>query len=382
MTKESTAATSRTRAHRYAGLAGAALLATVSVAACGTDDNGGAELDAGGGPAGTIAGERCATGTLNASGSTAQANAIARWTKAYQQACPGARINYGGGGSGQGVTQFIQGSTDFAGSDSALTPAEHRRADDRCGTGEAVDLPMVVGPIGVVYNLPGVDDLKLAPKTIAGIFAGTITKWNDPRIAGQNRGARLPDAGIQTVHRADASGTSDNFTHFLRSTAPAVWKWPHDKQWRAPGGTGAKGSDGVAAQIKQQRYSIGYDEFSYVRSGDLQSARVRNGSGAYVQLTADSASAGVASARVVGEGEDLSLAIDYKPDNADAYPIVLTTYEIVCTEGLPAAETRLVRSFLSYAASDRAQSALTELGYAPLPAKIRHQVRSVLRDLR
>ncbi|HEY3686421.1 MAG TPA: phosphate ABC transporter substrate-binding protein PstS [Streptosporangiaceae bacterium] len=361
---------------RYAGIAGVVVAGALALTACGTDNNTSPGTSK---AAGNI--KDCGKGTLNASGSTAQGNAMDTWRKAYQEACSGANLNYNGNGSGAGVQQFIAGSTAFAGSDSALKPEEHPKADQRCKTGSAVDLPMVVGPIAVVYNLKGVDNLQLSPKTIAGIFAGKIKTWNDPAIKKDNPSAKLPSTAISTVHRADESGTSDNFTKFMQATAPKVWTYAPGKKWVAPGGQGAKGSDGVAAAVKQGNGSIAYDEYSYAMNGKLQTAKVANGSGKFVELSPDSASKGVEAAKVVGKGKDLSLAIDYNTKEAGAYPIVLTTYEITCLKGLPADQLKLVKSFLTYTASDAGQSGLTQLGYAPLPKSIQTKVQDVVKGL-
>lgn len=361
---------------RYAGIAGVVVAGALALTACGTDNNSTPGTSK---AAGNI--KDCGTGTLNASGSTAQANAMDTWRKAYQQACSGANLNYNGNGSGAGVQQFTAGSTAFAGSDSALKPDEKPKADQRCKTGEAVDLPMVVGPIAVVYNLKGVDGLQLSPTTIAGIFAGKIKKWNDPAIKKDNPSAKLPSTAISTVHRADESGTSDNFTKFLQATAPKVWTYEPGKKWVAPGGQGAKGSDGVAAAVKQSAGTIAYDEYSYAMNGKLQTAKVANGSGKFVELSTDSASKGVEAAKVVGKGQDLSLSIDYNTKEEGAYPIVLTTYEITCTKGLPANQLKLVKSFLTYTASDNGQQGLSRLGYAPLPKSIQTKVQDVVKGL-
>src|SRR5262249_49365055 len=147
------------------------------------------------------------------------------WVKAYQQACKGTTINYQSVGSSTGRQQFIDKQTSFAGSDSALKDDQKAKADARCTGGAAVDLPMAVGPIAIIYNLKGVDSLQLSASTLAKIFSGTITKWNDPAIAAENSGASLPGSAIATVHRSDGSGTTDNFTKFLKGAGGADWKF-------------------------------------------------------------------------------------------------------------------------------------------------------------
>ncbi len=239
---------------RSVRLGGVALAGALALAACGSDNNSSSSSTgaAGGSSSSSSGSVQCADGTINASGSTAQANAMTQWIKDFQTACSGANINYNAVGSGQGITDFVNGQTAFAGSDSALNPdkGEPDKANARCKTGSAVNLPMVPGPIAVVYNVQGVDSLTLTPSVIAQIFSGKITKWNDPAIAKLNPGAKLPSAAITTVHRSDSSGTTDNFTKYLTAAGASDWTYDHDKQWKAPGGQGAKGSDGVSAVVK------------------------------------------------------------------------------------------------------------------------------------
>jgi phosphate transport system substrate-binding protein len=358
---------------RLAALGGVALAGALSLTACGTDDNGG-----GGG--GTSASGDCVKSTVNAAGSTAQANAMSEWIKGYQQSCAGANVNYNASGSGAGVQAFTGGQVAFAGSDSALKPEEHGPADARCKAGKALDLPMVGGPIAIIYNLKGVDGLQLSPKTIAGIFAGKIKTWNDPAIAKDNSGTKLPSTAIKPLHRSDDSGTTDNLTKYLLATAPDVWKFPGGKTWpAAAGGQGLKGSDGVSTGIKQGDGSIGYAELSYATNGKLQTAKVQNGGGQYTDVTSDTASKAIAGAQVSGQGNDLALTLDYKAK--DGYPVVLVTYEIVCEKGLPSEQAKFVKSFLTYTSGQQGQSILSGLGYAPLPDSILTKVQAAVKGL-
>jgi phosphate transport system substrate-binding protein len=362
---------------KYAGrLAAAAIIGALSLAACGTDNNSAGGTTTSAAPS---AGGSSLAGTINAAGSSAQANAISEWTKQFQTANPGVSINYNPSGSGAGVQSFIQGTVPLAGSDSALddSKGEPAQADARCKTGKAIDLPMVTGPVAVVYNLPGVDGLQLSPKTIGGIFNSKITKWDDPAIKADNPNATLPSTAIQAFHRSDESGTSANFTNFLKATAD----WPYEpaKAWPAEAkGQGAKGSDQVAASVKSTAGSIGYVELSFAENSSLQKAKVANGSGEFVELTPESAAKTVEAAQVVGTGNDLKLKIDYATSAAGAYPIVLVTYEITCEKGLSATDLPVVKSFLTYTASDAGQQALTGLGYAPLPASLVAKVRTAI----
>jgi phosphate transport system substrate-binding protein len=357
---------------RHGSLACLALAATLALSACGSDNTD--EPSGGGASTGAGSSIDCGSGTLNAQGSSAQKNAMDEWIKNYQEKCSGVTINYEASGSGAGVTAFTSGTADFAGSDSALKDTEKPNADKRCTGGQAVDLPMVIGPIAVVFNVSGVDSLQLKPATIAQIFAGKIKKWDDAAIKADNPGASLPGTAIQTVHRSDSSGTTDNFTKFLSKTASSDWTFSNDKTWKAPGGTGAKGSDGVANAVKQADGSIAYVEWSFAENSALKMAKIGNGAGEYAELTGEAAGKTIAGAQVTGTAPDLTMSIDYATKEAGAYPIVLVTYEIACTKGLSADKAKLVKSFLSYAASTEGQSALSELGYAPLPDSVRTKV--------
>jgi len=185
------------------------------------------------------------------------------------------------------------------------------------------------------------------------------------------------------VHRSDESGTTDNFTKFLKANDPADWSAEPAKAWPAAikGGQGAPKSQGVATAIKGGDGTIGYIEMSYAQNQSLSTAKVANGSGEYVALSADAASKGVEAATIKGTGNDLALKIDYATKAAGAYPIVLVTYEITCEKGLPADQVKLVKSFLSYTSSPEAQTKLTELGYAPLPTSLLTKVQSSIKAL-
>ncbi|WP_424536115.1 phosphate ABC transporter substrate-binding protein PstS [Sphaerisporangium viridialbum] len=365
---------------KYAGrLAAAAIAGVLSLAACGTDDNNGGTDTASAPASAGSAGSDGLSGTINAAGSSAQANAIAEWKKSFQGANPGVSINYQPSGSGAGVQSFIQGTIAFAGSDSALKEdkGEPAQADARCKTGKAINLPMVIGPVAVVYNLPGVDSLQLSPQTIGDIFNSKITKWDDAAIKKDNPDAKLPSTPIQAFHRSDESGTSDNFTKFLKTTAG----WPYEPAKAFPAeakGQGAKGSDGIAQAVKGAEGAISYVELSFAENSGLTKAKVANGSGEFVELTPESAAKTVEAAEVQGTGNDLKLSIDYATKAAGAYPIVLVTYEITCEKGLSAEDSKLVKSFLTYTASDEGQTALTGLGYAPLPATLVAKVRTAV----
>jgi phosphate transport system substrate-binding protein len=361
---------------RLAALGGVVVAGALALTACGSDDNSGS--GASNAPTGNI---DCAKSTVNADGSSAQKNAVQEWVKQYSSKCPGANLNYPGNGSGAGIKSFTSGQVAFAGSDSALKPEEVAAAKTRCKGANAVNLPMVVGPIAVVYNVKGLDGLKLSPETIASIFAGKIKTWNDPAIAKENSGAKLPTSKINTVYRGDESGTTENFTNYLHTTAPSVWTWEKAKKWPNPVGQGVQKSDGIVNQVKSTEGSISYVEMSYATSNNLQTADVKNGAGEYTKLSADSASKAVAGAKVVGTGNDVALKIDYATKEAGAYPIVLVTYEIACEKGLPSEQSKFVKSFLTYTSSADGQKVLTDLGYAPVPDSVLTKVQASVKAL-
>jgi phosphate transport system substrate-binding protein len=366
---------------RHAIMAGLALTATLALAACGSDNNSTPTTSGSGGSSGGAGSIDCASGTLTAQGSTAQANAMAQWVKAYQSACSGATINYQGTGSGAGQSAFIAGTADFAGSDSPFPDADQPKADARCKSGPAIHLPMVVGPIAVAYNLSGVTDLQLKPATLAKIFANKITKWSDQAIKADNPGATLPDTAILAVHRSDSSGTTDNFTKYLAAAAKADWTYDHDKVWKAPAGVAQKGNDGVGGAITKTAGAIGYVEWSFAQVNNLSMAKIYNGAGEYTTLTGEAAGKTVAGAQPAGTGDDMKLTIDYNTTTAGAYPIILVTYEIVCDKGNSADKLPLLKSFLSYTAGADAQNSVTSIGYAPLPDSVRTKVSSIIGNL-
>jgi len=355
--------------------AAAATSAAGSAASSAKSGASSAASSAAGGAAATFEGSgfTCATGSLRSSGSTAQGKVMEQWISDFNSKCDANLNAYGGGGSGKGIADFIANQVDFAGSDSALNADQASQAQStRCANNPAVNLPMVTGPIALAYNLSGVDKLILTPAVLAGIFDGTIANWNDPAIAAINPGVTLPSLAIQSVHRAEDSGTTDNFTKYLTAASGGKWTAAPGKSWTAPGGVAAQGSDGVSKQIKSTEGSIGYVEWGFAQDDGLSVAQIDNGGGA-VELTSESAGKAVAAATVTGTGKDLSLKLDYATKTPGAYPVILVTYEIVCSAGNAADVGPLLKSFLGYTSTD-GQATLDTLGAAPLPAEIQTKV--------
>ncbi|MGL4172934.1 MAG: phosphate ABC transporter substrate-binding protein PstS [Actinomycetota bacterium] len=361
------------------GRAAAVTLAGVlALTACGSDDNTGGTSTG----SGNTTNADCPSGTLNAEGSSAQKNAIEDAIASYQEKCSGATVNYNPTGSGAGVKQFLAGQVDFAGSDSALKEdeGEVEAAAERCEGNPAWDLPMVAGPIAVSYNLDGVTGVVLTPALIADIFLGKITTWNDPAIAAANSGVTLPSTKITVFFRSDESGTTENFAKYLAAAAPEKWTAEPSKKWAGTVGEGKEKSAGVADSVKGTAGGITYVEWSYARDNQLGIAKVDNGGGA-IELTGATAGKALAVAEATGEGNDLRLKLDYTTKDPDTYPIVLVTYEIVCSKGLPADKTALVKSFLTHFVDTETQSSLEEIGYAPLPEEIRAKVATAVQAI-
>ena len=359
------------------GLVGGTVLL---ISACGSDTGGRPGVSPN---ASRVAAISCSSGSLAAAGSTAQQNAIAQWVKDYLNECPSANINYSGGGSGQGVQQFIDGKIDFAGSDFPLAEGkEQQDANARCKSEPAINIPMVGGPIAVGYNVPGVvKSLNLSAGNLAKIFSGKITKWSDPAIAQDNPGTQLPSLGIQNFHRSDGSGTTYNFTNYLTNDARADWTFGADKNWRAQGGQGAKGSQGVAQGVKSTPGGIGYFELSFATQSQLPYATIGNATGTFIVLNPDNAVNFLSKAKVVGAGGDLKLQFGYATTDATAYPNLLVTYEIVCARGNASDKLPLLKNFLGYAASPTGQQGLPGQGYIPLPDNLQQQVRRTIGSL-
>jgi phosphate transport system substrate-binding protein len=358
------------------------LVASVALAACSSSGSkaastSGAATSGGDSSSAATSSASCSSGTLNAAGSTAQTNAMTGWVNGYAKKCTGAKINYNPTGSGAGITSFTAKQVDFAGSDSPLDPKQGQpaAAAKACGSA-ALDLPMVVGPIAVAYNLNGVQNLTLTPQLLAKIFTGKITTWNDPAIKAKNSSVKLPSSKISVIYRSDASGTTQNFETYLAATDPTDFTTAPAKDNAAQvfKGQGEAKSQGVSAAIKSTQGSIGYDELSFAVGSSLSTAAIDSGAGA-VQVSKTTASAAAGQAQVVGTGDDLSLKLDYKPTAKGAYPLILVTYEIACTKYADAAKGTFVKNFLDYTVGD-GQAGLAQEGYAPLPSALQAKVKA------
>lgn len=355
---------------RSTALVGLVALGSLSLTACGSDNNS---------SNGSTAKIDCATGDLKGAGSTFQKNIVAEWIKSYTGACKDATLDYQGIGSGAGIKQFTASTVDFAGSDSTMKDDEQADADKRCAS-PALHLPISAGGIAIAYKLAGITSLQLSPPTLAGIFQGTVKTWDDAAVKHDNPGVQLPKVAVTAVHREDSSGTTSEFSKFLSKTAGGTWRLGEGKELSWPAAVqGAKGSDGVTQAVTAVDGGITYTEVSYAENAGLSSAKVKNGAGEYAALTGETVSKALGGAELPATGNDLKVSYDYANTTPGAYPITAVTYEIVCTKG-DAAKQALLKSFLTYAVSDGQDSAEAN-GYAPLPATVVDRVKTAVATL-
>ena len=290
----------------------ATAIAALTLSACGSDNNAGTTESTGGSGTAAASAECGGKASLTAEGSTAQQNAIAEFNKVWGQTCSGKNLSYNPTGSGAGREQFIAKQVDFAGSDSALKDDQIKAAADRCGGNPAWNLPLVFGPIAMAYNIEGVDKLVLNGETLAKIFQGQITKWNDPAIAALNGGATLPDTAITPIFRSDSSGTTDNFQKYLKASAPQAWTKDAGSEFQGGAGEGAQKSAGVVQAVQATPGSIGYVEKGFAEQAGVPFAQIDSGAGA-VELTDETAGAAINAAKFAarrqrpGAGSELDL---------------------------------------------------------------------------
>ena len=340
--------------------AGVALAAVAVLAAC--SSSGGSSTASSGSSSSPSASSAKLSGTLNGSGSTFQTTFQQAAIQAFKAEQSGLTVNYGGGGSGKGRTDLASGVVNYAGSDSPIPSKEASNF-----TGKTIlYFPVVIGPIALSYNLSGVTGLKLDGPTIAKIFQGQIKTWNDPAITALNPSAKLPSTAITIARRSDSSGTTQNFSQFLVSSAPGVWKlgtsstisWPSNSR----GGTGNGGVDSI---VKSTPGAIGYVDYADAKASSLSMASVKNSAGDYVAPSAASASAAASQATVK---PDLTFSAIWAP-GATSYPVTYQSWDLVNAAQSSSTTTANLKGYLGYLLG-AGQKLLPELNYAPLPASI------------
>lgn len=311
-------------------------------------------------------------GTISATGASSQANAQEAWQAGFQTANPGVTVNYEPTGSGTGRTNFQTGASEFIGSDRAFKVDEIAGGFEMCATPEIVEVPLYISPVAVAFNLDGIETLNLDSETIAKIFAGQITNWNDPAIAAHNDGVSLPDQAISPVHRSDKSGTQGTFTAYLVSAAPEVWTWEDADEWPTDlAGEGAQGTSGVKAAISGGAGTIGFLDAS--QADGLGQVHIEV-AGGYVAYSAEAASALVENSpledgRTAG---DLVFDVDPASAPAGAYPIALVSYLVACEQYEDENIGNLVREYFLHMASEEGQAAAAaNAGNAPISAGLR-----------
>jgi len=365
----------RLKFKRFGAVLSILAVGALILSACGSK-NGGTGGSAGKGPVKVACGGKPA---LKASGSTAQENAMTRFVKAFEQACPGQSVSYTANGSGAGIGEFIGNQTDFAGSDSPLNRGESAKAEQRCGA-PAWNLPMVFGPIAVAYNVNGLTSLNLNGPVTAQIFNGQITMWNDAAIGLLNLGVKLPAEPIRVVFRSDDSGTTDNFQKYLDTASAGTWGFAAGKKFNGGVGEGVRGNDGAAAAVKSTEGSITYIEWSFAQAQHLDMAKVITTAGPEpVAISPESVGKTISSAWFLGKGNDLALDTIsfYRPNQPGSYPIVLATYEIVCSKYQDSQVGAAVKAFLQSALGS-GQNDLKDHGYIPVPDAFKSRLSTAI----
>jgi phosphate transport system substrate-binding protein len=343
---------------------------TFSLNACGGTSTVPSAPSAPGAPAAPAAGSGAA---LKGAGASAPAPLYQKWFAEYA-AKTGTKIGYESVGSGAGVKQYLAETVDFGATDAALKDDE--RAGFPAKRGKVIQVPTTGLFVVFAHNLDGVDNLKLSREAYCGIVGGTITKWNDPKIAADNAGAKLPDAVVNFVHRSDGSGTTSIFTKHLEKACPD-WKAGSGKSVEWPTGSGAKGNEGVTAQIQQTPGSIGYVEYSYASENGLKMAALKNKAGEFIPPTPAAAGKALVGASVP---EDFALSVP-DPEATDAYPIVSLTWILLYEKYDDPAKAAAVKQFMAWALKD-GKAATEKLGYIPLPDDLATKVLTTVETVK
>ena len=309
---------------------------------------------------------------LSGAGASFPAPLYQRWAVDYNKIHPDVQVNYQSVGSGAGVKQFNQGTVDFAASDAAMSDEEIEKVKQG-----VVMIPATAGSIVIAYNLPEVKDLKLSRDAYAGIFLGKITKWNDPAIAKDNSGEKLPDLPINVAFRSDGSGTTFVFTkHLAAISQDFADEVGTDKSVTWPVGAGGKGNEGVTALVKQTPGTIGYVEYGYAVHNGLSVASLQNKAGKFVKPTDESGAATLAS---VTFPENLRVWPE-DPTGDDDYPIATFTWLLLYKKYSDPAKMKALQGFVTYGLTD-GQKFASELGYIPLPAAVVEKSKAALASI-
>lgn len=317
---------------------------------------------------------------LQGAGATFPNPLYQKWVTEYQKQHPEIAIDYQSIGSGGGIKAITEKTVDFAGSDAPLSKKEQAAMGDK-----ALHIPTTAGAVVLAYNLDGISELKLSGAVVADIFAGNITKWNDPKIASLNEGVSLPDSVITPCYRTDGSGTTYVFTNYLITQSEAFKeKVGAGKQVQFPTGQGGKGNEGVTAAIKGTPGAVGYIELNYATVNKIPFALMQNKNGKFVKASLESVSAAGAGAAGEMSPEKLAVNIWNQPGD-EAYPIAAFTYIVVYTDLSNIQDTskkKALVDFLNWAVSDEGgQKFSSELDYAPLADAVQQKAKAAIGTL-
>jgi phosphate transport system substrate-binding protein len=302
---------------------------------------------------------------INGAGATFPYPIYSKWFDEYAKVDPSVRFNYQSIGSGGGQKQILAQTVDFGASDGPMSDDNLSKAP-----GKILHLPTVAGAVVLTYNLPGNPALKLDGDTIADIFLGKIKKWNDPKIAASNAGAKLPDNEIVVVHRSDGSGTTFIFTDYLSKVSPE-WKQKagNNTSVNWPAGIGGKGNEGVSGQVKQTPGAIGYVELIYAIQNKMPYADIKNAAGQFVKASIESVTAALGTANIP---DDFRFSMTNAPGES-AYPIAGATWLLVYEQQKDPAKGKKLIEFLKWAVT-KGEGMAKDLNYAPLPDEVQQRV--------
>jgi phosphate transport system substrate-binding protein len=317
---------------------------------------------------------------INGAGATFPYPIYSKWFDVYHTKNPNLQFNYQSVGSGAGIKQVTEGTVDFGATDGPMNDDQIKAFQDKHNGTGILHFPTVLGADVPTYNIPGVTGaLNFTPEALAGIFLGKVTKWNDPAIAGANKGVNLPVADIVVVHRSDGSGTTYIWTDYL-SKVSEEWKSKVSKgtsvNW--PVGLGGKGNEGVTGLVKQTPNSIGYVELIYAVQNNIPYGTVKNSSGNFVK--ADLASVTAAAAGAAKQmPDDFRVSITNAPGKT-AYPISSFTWLLVPQKFQDATKRDAVKGFLKWMLAD-GQNSVESLSYAKLPKEVVEKEKKAINNI-
>jgi phosphate transport system substrate-binding protein len=352
------------RGVKYVATVGGAVAVALLAACSSSSSSSSSSTGATSAPAATTSAAAAASGTLNGAGSTFQLTFQQAAISAYKSTASGVTVNYDGVGSGSGRADLYAGTVNYAGSDSTIPTTEESKLNGR----KVLYFPILIGPIDVAYNLPGISNLKLSPKVISDIFQAKVTTWNASEIKSINPGVNLPSTPITLAVRSDSSGTTQNFTLFLQDAVGSAWalgssstvKWPSTAH-------AASGNGGVATTIKTTTGAIGYVDYATAQASGLTGASIENKAGQFVAPSTTAASTAAAGVTVK---PDLTFHAVWASTDPSAYPITYQSWDIVYATQPNATDVSLLKGYLGFLLGQQGQALLAPLHYAPLPSNI------------